>query len=111
MQREGERRAAAGQAGRRVGPVAGHESGNRPASAVLRGTPQVRREDAICDGVRTVDELTKDFTPARWARIEAMVAEMDEVDRRREGSGPAALEPQEQASADKRPPRHAPEGR
>ena len=41
---------------------------------------------------RPFSELTKDFTPERWARIEAMVAEMDEEDRRR-GNGPGAETP------------------
>jgi hypothetical protein len=58
------------------------------------------------------DELTKDFTPERWARIEAMVAEMEEEDRRRAGgSGSLGSQPQDGSSADEQPGRHAPEGR
>jgi len=49
MQREGERRAAARQAGRRVGPLAGRESGNRPASAVT-GRPAVALKDSAGTG-------------------------------------------------------------
>ena len=50
------------------------------------------------------DELTKDFTPERWARIEEIVAEMQEEDRRAE-VGPAQLGPQEVESAEERRPR------
>ena len=32
-------------------------------------------------GFGPFDELTKDFTPERWARIEAIMAEMQEEDR------------------------------
>jgi hypothetical protein len=55
------------------------------------------------------DELTKDFTPERWARIEELVAEMREEDHRA-ADGLAALGPQEVDSADERPPRHRPGG-
>ena len=55
------------------------------------------------------DELTKDFTPERWARIEEIVAEMQGEDRRAE-VGPAQLGPQEVESAEERRPRHRPEG-
>lgn len=44
------------------------------------------------EGFGPFDELTKDFTPERWARIEAMVAEMDEEDRQR-AAGPGAATP------------------
>lgn len=44
------------------------------------------------EGFGPFDELTKDFTPERWARIEAMVAEMDEEDRQR-AVGPGAATP------------------
>ena len=55
------------------------------------------------------DELTKDFTPERWARIEEIVAEMQGEDRRAE-VGPAQLGPQEVESAEERRPRHRPGG-
>ena len=55
------------------------------------------------------DELTKDFTPERWARIEEIVAEMQEEDRHAE-AGPVQLGPQEVESAEDRRPRHRPGG-
>ncbi len=47
------------------------------------------------------DELTKDFTPERWARIEEIVADMQEEDRRA-AAGSAQLGPQEVESAEER---------
>lgn len=44
-------------------------------------------------------ELTKDFSPARRARIEAIKAEkQEEEDRRFAAPGPASLEPQDDSS-------------
>ena len=49
MQREGKRRSAARQAGRRVSPLAGRESGNTPASAVA-GRPAGALKDSAETG-------------------------------------------------------------
>ena len=54
------------------------------------------------EGFGPFDELTKDFTPERWARIEAMVAEMDEEDRQRT-NGPGAATPGARESEVARP--------